>query len=76
MRLAPVYTPPAHRRQGYAAAVTAAVSQAALDAGAREVLPFTDLANPTSNGVYRRLGYERAGDRVELSFAKGEVLRE
>jgi predicted GNAT family acetyltransferase len=56
VRAAPVYTPPAHRGHGYAAAVTAAVSRAALDAGAREVLLFTDLANPTSNRVYERLG--------------------
>ncbi len=68
VRLAPVYTPPIHRRQGYAGAVTAAVSQAALDAGAREVLLFTDLANPTSNSLYQRLD-EPVADRVVLSFA-------
>ncbi|MFF4580705.1 GNAT family N-acetyltransferase [Streptomyces sp. NPDC001373] len=65
-RIGPVYTPPAERRRGYAAGVTHAVSGAAYGAGASEVLLFTDLANPTSNGVYRRLGFTPVEDRVEL----------
>jgi GNAT superfamily N-acetyltransferase len=68
IRIAPVYTRPAHRGKGVAAALTAALSQAALDAGAREVLLFTDLANPTSNGVYRRIGYVAVEDRVILDL--------
>jgi len=68
-RVGPVYTPPGLRRRGYAGAVTAAVSQAALDAGAAEVLLFTDLANPTSNSLYQRLGYHPVEDRVVLSFS-------
>ncbi|WUH96277.1 GNAT family N-acetyltransferase [Spirillospora sp. NBC_00431] len=67
-RVAPVYTPPEHRRRGYAAAVTAAVTRAALDGGATEVVLFTDLANPTSNGVYQRLGYRTVQDRVVLDL--------
>lgn len=65
-RVGPVYTPPAHRGRGYGAAVTHAVSEAAYAAGAEEVLLFTDLANPTSNGVYQRLGYVPVEDRTEL----------
>ncbi|MFD9570288.1 GNAT family N-acetyltransferase [Streptomyces sp. NPDC059982] len=65
-RVGPVYTPPAARRHGYAAGVTHAVTAAARAAGAREVLLFTDVANPTSNGVYRRLGYTPLEDRVRL----------
>jgi predicted GNAT family acetyltransferase len=68
-RVGPVYTPPAHRRRGYAAAITVAVTRAVLDAGAAEVVLFTDLANPTSNALYGRLGYQRAGDRVMLEFS-------
>nr|WP_232542680.1 GNAT family N-acetyltransferase [Streptomyces sp. QHH-9511] len=56
-RVSPVYTPPGARGRGYAGAVTRAVSRAALDAGAEQVLLFTDLANPTSNALYQRLGY-------------------
>ncbi len=43
------------------------MSGAARDAGAGEVLLFTDLANPTSNGVYRRIGYRAVADRVEIA---------
>jgi RimJ/RimL family protein N-acetyltransferase len=68
VRVAPVYTPPQWRGHGYAAAVTSAVSQAALDAGARDVVLFTDLANATSNALYQRIGYRPVADRVEWSF--------
>ncbi|MFJ8784718.1 GNAT family N-acetyltransferase [Streptomyces sp. NPDC102476] len=53
----PVYTPAPLRGRGYAGAVTAEVSRAALTAGAEDVVLFTDAANPTSNALYRRLGY-------------------
>ncbi|MBL7487727.1 GNAT family N-acetyltransferase [Frankia sp. AgB1.9] len=69
VRIAPVYTPSGLRRVGYAGGATAAVSQAALDAGAQEVLLFADLANPTSNGLYQRLGFEPVGNRVTLLLA-------
>ena len=68
VRVAPVYTPPELRGRGYAGAATAAVSQAALDAGVREVVLYTDLANPTSNALYQRLGYRPVEDRVIFSF--------
>jgi predicted GNAT family acetyltransferase len=67
-RIAPVYTPPVHRGRGYGGAATAAVSRAALDAGARELLLYTDLANPTSNRLYARLGYRPVEDSVVLLF--------
>jgi RimJ/RimL family protein N-acetyltransferase len=67
-RVAPVYTPPERRGRGYGGAVTAAVSQAAQEAGAREVVLFTDLANPTSNALYQRLGYRPVSDRHVLLF--------
>ncbi|WP_405719423.1 GNAT family N-acetyltransferase [Streptomyces sp. NBC_01537] len=67
-RVSPVYTPADLRGRGYAGAATAAVSRAALDAGAEEVVLFTDLANPTSNALYRRIGYEPVVDRVALDF--------
>lgn len=67
-RIGPVYTPPDLRGRGYAAGATAAVSQAALDAGVRDVVLYTDLANPVSNALYERLGYRAVEDRVLLSF--------
>ncbi|MFJ5808061.1 GNAT family N-acetyltransferase [Streptomyces sp. NBC_01426] len=64
VRVGPVYTPPGARGRGYAAAVTHAASGAACASGASEVLLFTDLANPTSNGVYLRIGYVPVEDRA------------
>ncbi|MFC8763608.1 GNAT family N-acetyltransferase [Streptomyces sp. NPDC057193] len=63
-----VYTPPTDRGRGHAAGVTAAVGRAALDAGADHVLLFTDLANPTSNALYQRLGYRPVTDHLGVEF--------
>ena len=65
-RIRPVYTPPELRGHGYGGAATAAVTQAALDGGAEGVVLFTDLANPTSNTLYQRLGYRPVSDWVVL----------
>ncbi len=70
-RVAPVYTPPAHRRRGYGGAVTTAISAVALARGATGVVLFTDLANPTSNALYQRLGYRPVEDRVLLTLTAG-----
>ncbi|HEX6344252.1 GNAT family N-acetyltransferase [Umezawaea sp.] len=67
-RIAPVYTPPEHRGHGYAAAVTAAVCAWARKAGSTEVLLYTDLANPTSNALYQRVGFRPVLDATELAF--------
>ncbi|KJS56001.1 GNAT family N-acetyltransferase [Streptomyces rubellomurinus] len=68
-RVGPVYTPAEHRRRGYAGAVTAAASAHALTEGAEEVLLYTDVANPTSNSVYRQIGYRPVEDILVLDFA-------
>ena len=70
-RVGPVYTPPAHRRRGYAGAVTAAATRWALDHGARHVAIFTDLANPTTNRLYPRLGFRPVYDALEVRFGPG-----
>ena len=68
VRVAPVYTPPDQRARGYAGAATSTVTRAALDEGADDVVLFTDLANPTSNALYQRLGYRPIEDRVVMRF--------
>jgi uncharacterized protein len=68
IRVGPVYTPPRHRRRGYAGNLVAAASQAQLDAGRRFVFLFTDLANPTSNHVYQSIGYEPVADVDQWAF--------
>ena len=73
MRIGPVYTPPEHRGRGFGSAVTAATSQLLLDRGVRFCFLYTDLANPTSNGIYIRIGYEPVCDLRELAFvARGD----
>jgi GNAT superfamily N-acetyltransferase len=67
-RIGPVYTPPDLRGRGFGAAATAAITQAALDDGAEGVVLFTDLANPTSNTLYQRLGYRALSDWVVIRF--------
>jgi GNAT superfamily N-acetyltransferase len=69
IRVGPVYTPPELRGHGYASAVTADVSRRAREAGADEVLLYTDLANPTSNSIYQNIGYRALEDRVVLAFS-------
>ncbi len=71
VRIGSVYTPGAGRRRGFGAAVTAAAARRALAAGATDVLLFADLANPTSNGVYRRLGFGPVVDRTVVAFEAG-----
>ena len=71
-RIGPVYTPPRDRGRGYAGALTAAASQDQLDRGARFCFLFTDLANPTSNSIYQRIGYEPVSDIDLYRFDPGE----
>ncbi|NEC16372.1 N-acetyltransferase [Streptomyces sp. SID8014] len=70
VRITTVYTPPHLRGRGYAGAVTADLS-ARIVAGGDEAVLFTDSANPTSNGLYRRLGYEPLADFAEYAFGAG-----
>ncbi len=60
-----VYTPPALRGRGYASACVAAVSQRLLDEGLERCFLFADIANPTSNAIYQRLGYRPLADFAE-----------
>jgi GNAT superfamily N-acetyltransferase len=60
-RVGPVYTPPALRGRGYGSAVTAALTTHLL-ATRRFCFLFTNLANPTSNSIYQRIGYRPVSD--------------
>lgn len=71
-RIAPVYTPPEYRRQGYATAGVAALSQKLLEQGGNCCFLFTDSANPTSNAIYQKIGYRPVCDWHEYSFNSKE----
>jgi predicted GNAT family acetyltransferase len=68
VRLAFVYTPPARRSRGYAEACVSELSKQLRGKGQRCIL-YTDLANPTSNSIYRRIGYRAVAEGLRYRFA-------
>ena len=72
-RVGPVYTPPEHRRRGYGAAATAAVSRWAYGAGVDHVVLTADLANPTANSVYQGIGFRYVSDWSEYKWSAEEL---
>jgi hypothetical protein len=68
-RIGPVYTPPERRGHGYGSSVTAALSQKLLDEGKQFCFLYTDLGNPTSNGIYRAIGYELVCEAAAFALA-------
>jgi hypothetical protein len=68
IRIGPVYTPPAERRRGYATALVHAQTAWLLAHAVRSCFLYTDMGNPTSNAVYRRIGYRQVADAVEIGF--------
>ncbi len=70
IRIGPVFTPPEHRRRGYAGAVTAATTQLMLDRGHAFTCLYTDAANATANHVYESIGYEFVADSTQYRFTE------
>ena len=69
IRIGPVYTPVVQRGNGYASALVAAESQWLLDSGYQFCFLYTDLANPTSNAIYQRIGYEQIAESAMYGFS-------
>jgi predicted GNAT family acetyltransferase len=67
-RIGPVYTLPGERGRGYGSAVTAAVTER-LQERCAVIMLFADAANPGSNRIYERLGFEAVGEIVEVLLA-------
>jgi len=64
-RVVQVYTPPQNRQKGYATAMTAAFSEYLMTTRKYSCcLIVTDLANPISNSVYAKVGYEPIGEEL------------
>jgi uncharacterized protein len=68
MRVTAVYTPPEHRRRGYASACVAQVSRLVLETGKEYCFLYTDLSNPTTNHIYQAIGYRPVIDVSEWLF--------
>lgn len=62
-----VFTPKEERRKGYARTLVTAVSIELLKDFDFCVL-YTDIMNPTSNKIYREIGYKRIADSVHLGI--------
>lgn len=71
-RVGPVYTPPLHRRNGYAGALTATLSKELLAKGAKVML-YTDAKNPTSNSIYQKIGFEMIDQNALFTFTVENV---
>ncbi len=72
-----VYTPPERRGRGYATSCVHQLTKKLLADRYQFCSLFTDLANPTSNRIYPRIGYVPLGDTLEFDFdhAAGPVER-
>lgn len=68
VRINMVYTPPELRRRGYASACVAVLSQLLLDSGRTFCFLYADRANPTSNGIYQQIGYQKVTDVTMITF--------
>lgn len=72
IRVDPVYTPAHLRGRGHGGAATVEVCRAAPAAGATDIVLFADPANPTSNALYRRIGYVPVTDFAVYDFSGAE----
>lgn len=69
-----VYTPPEHRRRGYATACVSAVSAHALGpGGATTCVLYAQLGNATANGVYRSIGYRGGMEVLAYRFGSSRT---
>ncbi|MFD2044360.1 GNAT family N-acetyltransferase [Ornithinibacillus salinisoli] len=63
-----VYTPDKYKRNGYATSAVAALSRKLLADGYKFCSLYTDAANPTSNSIYRKIGYYEIGSSIVYEY--------
>jgi predicted GNAT family acetyltransferase len=68
-RIAWVYTPPEYRGNGYAGAITRFLTHQQLISGKKFCFLYTDMANPTSNSIYQKLGYVYVGSSQHATLS-------
>jgi len=64
-----VYTPPELRQKGYATSCVAMLCREILNEGYKFCTLYTDLANPVSNSIYRKIGFREICDSVMYTFS-------
>lgn len=67
-----VYTPPPLRGRGYAGGAVARACEVAFERGKGFCTLYADLDNPTSTGLYRRLGFELLAESADIVFEPRE----
>jgi uncharacterized protein len=72
-RIAPVYTSPGLRGRGYASAMVAELARELFAAGKRAIFLTTDAANPTSNGIYQRIGFRPVADHYHFDLVEASA---
>lgn len=68
IRVGPVYTPPELRGLGYASGLVSELSRWLLHSGRSFCFLYTDLDNPSSNSIYRRIGYQQVAESADYEF--------
>jgi uncharacterized protein len=70
VQISSVYTPRAHRGNGYASNAVAAASRGALESGASFCVLFADPEPAQPARIYRSLGYRPIRDHVVIVFSR------
>ncbi|HEY8027570.1 MAG TPA: GNAT family N-acetyltransferase [Burkholderiaceae bacterium] len=73
-RIAQVYSAPEQRGRGYAGALVGTLCKQLQAQGCRLIFLNTDMANRTSNSVYRRIGFRLVSEILHLDLQKKGVL--
>lgn len=63
-----VYTPKTLRGKGYATGIVSTISAHILQKGYQYCGLFTDVANPTSNSIYRKIGYVPVTEFKDIEY--------
>lgn len=63
-----VYTPEEQRRNGYATSHVKKLSEYILQNGFKYCGLFTDKANPTSNHIYKKIGYKPVTEFIDIGY--------
>ncbi len=73
--IAGVYTPSEYRNKGYATSCVLLLTKKLLSERYSFCCLHTDLANPTSNNIYTKIGYVPIGDAFSFDFVPSESLK-
>lgn len=65
-----VYTPEQYRGKGYGTNAVFSLSNEILYRGFNKSVLFTDKSNPTSNNIYKKIGYEPVVEFEDIYFEK------